>query len=138
MAGQNLEYNVYARVLVQLRGINGVGDYNYKLLRDDVHTQYILPEEAKGKVAACVGDVILEKSERRGRHIFEHDFTMVIHGYVKETDDTEGAALKLLSDFRIALAGDEDLNNLVTDFAYKADTGAVDNTGIVDFYMSGE
>lgn len=135
---QNIEYNIYARIMTQLENISGTGDYNYRVVPDDIYGEFKMPEEVpKGQdhPVLCVGEFRTSSSLMRRRNDFEIPVSYEIWGYIRDSKDPMGAALKLESDIRIAIAGDEDLNHLVTEMDFETSLGAHEGLGIVLFVV---
>ena len=135
---QNAELNIFNRVVVQLKTIDGTGDFNNNIEDYQIHEEYQLPEEAKHDIDLSMGDFSCDMADPRRRNAFEIPFTLTIWGYVKKKKDTYKETLKLLSDIRIAIGTDEFLNNLAHETTFTSDIGVMEDLGIIRFNINSQ
>jgi len=134
---KNLEYTIHERVIYQLKNIDGSANYNFKLMPDYIYDEFKFPEDMVGSPSVCFGDWVNGGADLSIRNLIQIPFTWTIWGYINTGTDLLGEALKLLSDIRIAIAGGEHLNNLITGFGCVGEASAYDRIGVVRFEVSG-
>jgi len=134
MSVANLEKNVYDRIVIQLKGINGSGNYNFDIHERDFHAKFKMVEELHTFPSICMGTQAGTSNSAR-RDQWEINTSWEIWGYVKDHNDPIGEANKLLSDIRIAICGDEHINSLVTELNFTSEVGAMSEIGVVLFIV---
>ncbi|MFO7889250.1 MAG: hypothetical protein R6V04_02810 [bacterium] len=133
MGVANIEKNIYDRVIVQLKGINGSGNYNFNIQDSQIYEKFKMPSEVapdRGRPILCMGEQRIATSEGVRRGEFEYPYSLEVWGYAKHSSDTWSELNKLISDVRIALAGAEHLNDLVTEFGFQVSSGIDTATGV--------
>jgi len=134
---KNLEKDVVARIITQLQGIDGTTNYNYTMADADVHSEFLLITETHNFPTICVGGVMQSGSVMFVRDGFEVPTEIEIFGYVKDEDTPITDALELLSDMRVALMADEELNDKITGMTISSEVGAMDGYGVISMKITG-
>ena len=116
MAIKNLEKDVVTRIITQLQGIDGTTNYNNSIADADIHSEFLLITETHNFPTICIGGIDQSGSVMFVRKGFEVPTEIEIFGYVKDNENPITKALELLSDMRVALIGDEDLNDKTEKF----------------------
>lgn len=137
MAIKNLEKDVVARIVTQLKGIDGTTNYNNTIAAADVHSEFLLITETHNFPTICIGGITQGESIMFVRDGFELPIEVEIFGYIKDEDTPITEALELLSDMRIALMADEELNDKITGMTLSSEVGAMDGYGVVSLKVSG-
>jgi len=134
MSNKNLEYNIYDTILTRLLQINGGANYNYALQKNQIYEEFKLADDIEQDVAICIGDVtLLTADPGKARDMWEIPLSIEIWGYVRHKTQAYKRLMKLLSDIRIAILGDEHLSNKAFEFTFACDLGVLGGVGILKF-----
>jgi len=132
MAVKNVEKSVYDRIVDDLQGIDGTGNFNFDIGNDFVFdTEFIPPEQATSDRVIVMGSQRQLPADPKWRTDFELPMRWEIWAYVQNVEDPAGDANKILSDIRVAILADEQLNELVTDLTFESEMEVLLGTGYV-------
>jgi len=136
MAVKNVEKTIRDRIVTDLQGIDGTGNYNFSIGNNVIFSKkMLLPEQVNANRAIVMGMQRQEPAQPRWRTAWELPMRYEIWGYAKSSTDPAGECNKLLSDIRVAIAGDEHLGGLVTEMTFESEMEAMDDLGICRIFI---
>ena len=137
LASKNMEQGVIDKLIERVKLINGSGNYNFALKRENVFEDLRGATEINNYPSICFGALRIDQSEMLTRDMFSVPVTVELWGYVKNPKNPLQDAAKLLSDLRIAIGSEQTLGDKISEFTFLADMGAIGDIGFIRFEIQG-
>ena len=136
MSAKGIEKNVVDRIYADLKNIDGTGNYYNNIPDANIFDEFKAIDQLTNFPNLCIGRVSYGVALERRRTDFELPMEIEIWGRVQDINNPIDSALKLLSDIRIAIGSDAELNSQVTELAFSGVVGAMEGLGEVLFTVT--
>jgi len=131
-----IELELYTRILARLRTIDGKDPYYFDF-KNNLGISFLSVEQVDHFPYLCFGEFVIGSSVPAPRNKFEYSITVDVWAYTESESDPLGAALKALSDLRIAFGSEESFTDILTKPSFGASCGASGTVGVSIFTISG-